>query len=71
MDSEKLKSIREKCWDVDYILDFQKGFFSVKWHTQDIINLMNNGLKTIAIVGAAYMGYKAVKYYADRKFKED
>lgn len=70
MDSEELKNLREKYWDVDYILGFQKPF-GFKIYSQDIIKLMYGGLKTTAIIGAAYLGYKAVKYYADRKYKED
>lgn len=71
MDSEELKNLREKCWDADYILNFQKERLGIKLYSSDVARLLYGGLKTTAIIGAAYLGYRAVKYYVDRKYKED
>lgn len=66
MDTEKLRDLKCKLWDVREVLRTQDDNSPIMFSAYDIRYISN----AAAILGAAYIGYRAVKYYTDKKFPD-
>lgn len=67
LDGKELHELRLKMWDVKDILRAQDNNDSF-FNAYDISRFIESGAKAATLIGAAYIGYRAVKYYTDKKF---
>jgi len=66
LDGKELHELRMKMWDIRDIIRTQNG--DTLFTAYDISRFIESGAKAATLIGAAYIGYRAVKYYTDKKF---
>ena len=75
MDAKELSDLRRKTWDaVDVMRNYKTmtgGSTKPTLIAFDYVNIIKSGINAFGCIGAAAIGFLAVKYYTDKKYKEN